>query len=103
MFDFGYFGYGVVGLIIGLVDTILTFYLWVVIIRVLLSWVSPDPFNPLVRILYTLTDPPLEAIRQILPRFLWSSGLDFSPLVLILLIQIVKLFLHAIRIPGMVR
>lgn len=103
MFDFGHFGFGVVGLIIGLIDTILTFYFWVVIIRVLLSWVNPDPFNPIVRLLYALTDPPLNAIRRAMPGFLWASGLDFSPLVLILLIQVAKLFLHSFRIPGVVR
>lgn len=103
MFDFGYFGYGVVGLVIGLIDTILTFYFWVVIIRVFMSWVNPDPYNPIVRFLYMLTDPPLYAIRRVMPNFLWASGLDFSPLVLILFIQIAKLFLHAFRIPGMMR
>jgi YggT family protein len=65
--------------------------------------VNPDPFNPIVRLLYALTDPPLNAIRRAMPGFLWASGLDFSPLVLILLIQVAKLFLHSFRIPGVVR
>jgi YggT family protein len=103
MFDYEFFGAGVVGLIIGLIDTLLTFYFWVVIIRVLLSWVNPDPYNPIVRFLYAITDPPLYAIRRLMPGFLWSTGLDFSPLVLILLIQIAKLFLHSFRIPGVMR
>lgn len=69
-------------------DTLLTGYQWIVIIRAILSWVSPDPRNPLVRALSALTD----------PLFLWMhrrvrlyfGGLDFAPLVVIVVIIFLK-------------
>lgn len=97
MFDAEFFGRGLVAQAFYLIDSILWIYMWAVIIRVVLSWVRPDPYNPIVRFLYSMTDPPLDAIRRKMPSFLWASGLDFSPLVLIALISVARLFIRSFR------
>lgn len=62
----------------------LTIYMWLVIIRAVISWVNPSPSNPAVQLLGRVTDPPLMFIRRNLP--VYFSGVDFSPIILILLI-----------------
>ncbi len=69
------------------VSTLLNLYMWVVIVAALLSWVSPDPYNPLVRILRNLTEPVYSRIRRWLP-FAVMGGFDLSPVVVIVAIQI---------------
>lgn len=69
----------------------LDIYMWAVIIRALLSWVNPDPYNPIVRLLQKLTEPVLGPLRRIIP--LGSVGLDLSPMLVILAIIFVKQFL----------
>jgi YggT family protein len=64
-------------------------YTWVIIIRALISWVSPDPHNPLVRMLASATEPLLRPLRRLVPPHK-LGGLDLSPLLAILLIQFVK-------------
>ena len=93
MFDTGNFLGGVIKIISSLVNI----YMWVVIIRVLISWINPDPYNPIVQFLRSVTDPAIEGLRRMLPRFLSSSGLDFTPLVLILLLQIVMTALNSFQ------
>ena len=83
---------------IGIISNLLSLYMWVVIIRVLISWVNPDPYNSIVQFLRGITDPALEGLRRVLPSFLWSTGLDFTPLSLILLIQVVILLLESIHL-----
>ncbi|MHB8173345.1 MAG: YggT family protein [Nitrospirota bacterium] len=73
-------------------DVILTFYMWVVIVSALISWVNPDPYNPIVRFLYTATEPVLRPIRRRLPVM---GGIDFSPLVVIAIIYFIKYFVVA--------
>lgn len=82
--------------IIGIIDGLLMFYLIIVVARVIISWINPDPYNRIVQILCRLTDPALDGLRRYIPRFMWASGLDFTPLVLILLIQIAQLFLRSL-------
>ena len=60
-----------------LVSIILTVMYWLILIRALISWVSPDPFNPIVQFLHRVTEPILEPIRRLLP----SMALDISPLI----------------------
>lgn len=72
------------------VDTVLSVYFFIVIGAVLISWVNPDPYNPIVRILRNLTEPLLWRIRKYLP-FTVISGLDFSPVVLLLAVQLLKM------------
>ena len=94
MFDYSGFSDGIIGILISLI----TVYKWVVIIRVLISWINPDPYNPIVQFLRAVTDPAIEAVRRLVPNFLWSTGLDFTPLILIVLLQVLMEFLRAIRI-----
>jgi YggT family protein len=61
---------------------VLSFYMWVVIARAVLSWVNPDPYNPIVRFIHNVTEPVLYRIRSKLP--LNFSGIDFSPIIVIL-------------------
>jgi YggT family protein len=94
LFDYSNFFMGVKGLVISLIGL----YRWVVVIRVLISWINPDPYNPIVQFLRSVTDPAIEALRRVMPNFLWSTGLDFTPLILILLLQVVVMFLESINI-----
>jgi YggT family protein len=76
-------------------DAALQFYMWMVIIRALLSWVNPDPYNAIVRFLNAATDPVLWRIRRWLgPRILSAmGGLDLSPIIVILAIYFLRAFL----------
>ena len=65
-----------------LVDFLLTAYMWVIIGRAVISWVSADPYNPIVRFLYEATEPVLSRIRGILP--ISVGGIDFSPVIVIM-------------------
>jgi YggT family protein len=65
---------------------------WLVIAAALVSWVSPDPRNPIVQFLYRTTEPILRPFRRILPPRK-TGGIDFSPLLVILLIVFLKVFL----------
>lgn len=71
----------------------LTAYYWIIIARALVSWVNPDPWNPLVQFLHRATEPVLAPIRRRLPP--WRTGIDFSPLVAILAVIFVQQFLVA--------
>jgi YggT family protein len=73
------------------IQVVLNVYLWIIIIRALLSWVNPDPYNPIVRTLYSITDPVLNAIRRRLP--LVVGPVDLTPLLLILVIYFLQIFL----------
>jgi YggT family protein len=64
--------------------------MWVIIIRALLSWVNPDPYNPIVQFLTRVTEPVLRPIRKLLPP--WKmGGLDLSPLIVILAIYFLEI------------
>ena len=72
--------------VVRLIMFVLDIYTWVIIAAAVVSWVTPNPYNPVVRLLRRLTEPVLAPIRQLLPP--WKTfGLDFSPLIIILLIQ----------------
>ena len=70
-----------------LVNLVLEAYFWIIIAGAVLSWVSPDPSNPLVRFLRRVTEPVLRPIRRRLPT---GMGLDFSPMVVLLAIYFLK-------------
>lgn len=72
-------------------NILLSAYMWIVIISALLSWVNPDPYNPIVRFLRGVTDPVLRPIRRVIGNRL--GMLDISPMVVILAIYFVKYFL----------
>ena len=73
-------------------DYVLTAMYWLVLIRALVSWVNPDPFNPIVQFLYKVTEPILAPIRRILP-FSMRFGIDISPIIAFLIIIFLKSFL----------
>ena len=72
-------------------DYALTIYTWVVIARALISWVNPDPWNPIVQFLTRATEPVLVPIRR---RLGWGMGVDLSPLVVIVTIWFYRLQLY---------
>jgi YggT family protein len=74
-----------------ILDAVLELYKWVVIIAALISWVSPDPYNPIVRFLSVVTEPVLRPIRRAIGRRL--GPLDISPLIVILAIIFLQSFL----------
>lgn len=74
-----------------ILDLALNIYFWLILARAVLSWVNPDPYNPIVRFLYGATDPVLYWIRRKVPVVF--GGIDFSPIVVILVISFLRLFL----------
>jgi len=74
-----------------IVDIGLTIYMWLIIIRALISWVNPDPYNPIVRFLYRATEPVLYQVRRLIP--MRGFGLDLSPIIVILVIIFLQSFL----------
>ncbi|HDM09114.1 MAG: YggT family protein [Deltaproteobacteria bacterium] len=74
-----------------ILDIALSLYMWIIIGRAVISWVSPDPFNPIVRFLHSVTEPVLYPIRRRLPINI--GGLDFSPIIAILAIIFLQSFL----------
>ena len=74
-----------------ILDIILTIYMWIIIIRALLTWVNPDPYNPIVQFLHTITEPVMLRVRQLMPMS--GMGIDFSPIIVILVIIFLQEFL----------
>jgi YggT family protein len=74
----------------GVLQWVLTIYMWIVIIAALISWVNPDPYNPIVRFLYSVTEPVFAMVRRRLP--LPPMGIDFSPLIVLLVILFLQMF-----------
>ncbi len=72
-----------------IVSVVLTIYYWLIIIRALLSWVNPDPYNPVVNFLYRVTEPVLGRLRSVIPLGA-SSGIDLSPLIAVFVIYFFK-------------
>ncbi len=73
-----------------LINFVLSAYIWIVIGRAVISWVNPDPYNPIVKFLRQATDPLLMRIRRFVPIM---GGLDLSPMLLILIIIFLQSFL----------
>ena len=93
MFQWQFFLNGVLRLLI----LLLKIYSIIIIVRVVASWLGADPYNAIMNFLSRITDPFFEAIRRRLPSAMWNTGLDFSPLIAVLLIQVVTLLLDSIR------
>ncbi len=74
-----------------ILDVGLTLYMWIIIIRALISWVNPDPYNPIVMFLYRITEPVLSTVRRWIP--LGNIGIDISPIIVILAIVFLQSFL----------
>lgn len=73
-----------------IIDIVLTIYMYIIIARAIISWVNPDPYNPLVRFLQRATEPVLHLVRRIVPDL---GGLDISPLIVLLVIFFIQKFL----------
>ena len=73
-----------------ILDTALTIYMWIIIASALITWVSPDPYNPIVRFLYSVTDPVLRPIRR---RLGMGMGIDISPMIVIFAIMFIRSFI----------
>ncbi len=74
--------------------TIISLYKWVIIISALLSWVQPDPYNPIVQMLYRLTEPVYALVRKLIPTVV--GGMDLSPLIIIFALQFLEIFLGSL-------
>lgn len=72
------------------VSYLLTLYMWIIIIRALISLVNPDPYSPIVRFLYQVTEPILYPIRRRMP---FMGGIDISPIIVLLVILFLQVFL----------
>lgn len=70
-------------------DLILSVFYWLILVRALISWVTPDPFNPIVQFLYRTTEPVLQPIRRFLP----PMGIDISPVIAFFAVIFLKTFL----------
>ena len=73
------------------IGIVLNLYMWIIIARAVVSWVNPDPYNPIIRFLNAATEPILYQVRRRLP--ISFGGFDFSPIIVILAIYFVQLFL----------
>ena len=69
---------------------VLTFYMWIIVARAVLSWVNPDPYNPIVRFIHNVTEPVLYRIRTKIP--IDFGGIDFSPIIVILCVVFLENF-----------
>ena len=77
--------------IANILHMIINIYIWIIIISALISWVRPDPFNPIVQTLYRLTEPVYHFVRRYIPTVI--GGIDLAPLIIILALQFLDLFL----------
>ena len=75
-----------------LLEVALTIFYWLMLVRCLISWVNPDPYNSLVQFLYKVTEPVLAPIRRLIP-VTWGIGIDLSPLIAFLLLLFLQSFL----------
>ena len=74
-----------------ILNNLILVYMWVIIIAALLSWVKPDPYNPVVQLLYRLTQPAYALVRRYIPTMF--NGIDLAPLVIIISLQVVQVLI----------
>jgi YggT family protein len=80
--------------IVYILAIVINFLIIIIVIRAIVSWISPDPYNPIVRAIYAVTEPILMPLRSIIPIF---GGFDFTPIIAILLLVLVR----ALLIPAL--
>ena len=78
--------------LVQLIHTLITIYIWIIIIAALFSFVRPDPYNPLVKFIHQITEPAFAWVRRKMP-FVIVGGMDLSPLVILLGLQFLDTFL----------
>jgi len=86
MYVFGYFLMALAKIL----DYVLFFYMLIIIARAVLSWVNPDPYNPIVRFIHSVTEPVIYQVRSRIPTSF--GGIDFSPVIVILIIYFLQIF-----------
>jgi len=69
---------------------IINLYTFIVVIAALISWVSPDPYNPIVRILYGLTHPAFKLVRRCMPSAMLRMRIDISPIIVLLILVLIE-------------
>jgi YggT family protein len=86
------FGFGPVNSLGDILATLVSLLSLAILIRALLSWVAPDPRNPIAQALDVITEPILQPLRQVMPR---TGGIDFTPMVAIILLQVISALLRS--------
>ena len=76
------------------IDLLLNVYMYLIIGRAIISWVNPDPYNPIVNFLYTVTEPVMRVARKIIPPI--GGAIDISPIIVLILIYLIRIFLNQI-------
>ncbi len=85
------FSLNLVFFIFNIISIILQAYMWIIIIKALVSWVNPDPYNPIIRFLNDITEPVLRKVRAVIP--IGNIGIDLSPIIVIFAIYILQMLL----------
>ena len=78
----------IINALASVIDYFLLIYFYLIIGRAIISWVNPDPYNPIVRFLYTVTEPVMRPARKIIPPL--GGSLDISPIIVLILIQLLR-------------
>ncbi|UCZ56833.1 YggT family protein [Desulfurispirillum indicum] len=73
--------------LVSTISFVINIYTWILIARVFMSWINPDPYNPVVQFIYRITEPVLEPFRRIIPPL---GGVDLSPIVVFILIRFLE-------------
>lgn len=79
---------------------VINLYTFIVAGAVLVSWVNPDPMNPIVRFLYQSTAPVFRLVRRLLPRALFRTGIDFTPVLVFILLIVIDTLLVSLLFDG---
>jgi len=82
--------------ILQFISIVINLYMWVVIIAALITWVQPNPYNPIVRFLWNVTEPVNRWIRKYIPTTF--GGFDIAPIILILALQFLQILINNIII-----
>ena len=80
--------------ILQFINVIIGIYVWVIIIAALITWVQPNPYNPIVRFLYSVTEPVFAFIRRFVPTTF--GGFDIAPIIVILALQFLQILINNI-------
>ena len=78
--------------VVGVVDFLLNVFMYLIIGRAIISWVNPDPYNPIVNFLYTATEPVMRIARKIIPPI--GGTLDISPIIVLVLIYFIRILVN---------
>jgi len=84
----------IIGGLGGIVHSLITVYIWILIIGAVLSWVRPDPYNPIVQIITRLTEPAYRLVRRMMPTIF--NGLDLAPIILIVCLNVIDVILVSV-------